>query len=615
MGPVLAVIAIVGNVAQYRAQKKAKAAAARRQAELEKQQLEAQREANQIAARPSATNQPLPAVYGRAGVPAVAVYSRVGRSWVNRRTGATDRRISGDRGFSKNAQPRYTILLRQYDISVGRCEEITYCLIDGEPFDSPKFAGAQDIAWAYGDLDEGATLVLTGGVTEVGGDERRQGVFFAGLTFASAGFWLNLDAETPAYGGFPELFFYCSGIRTEYITIDPFGAGSYQLSSSGEAPIDHGRLAQIFPYARLRSNPALILFDWISQQRHFGPRLDTGALDFKSFARASAVCADSIAFSRVNDRKRGTAGKYDTGVTAEPAGLPMLDNNFYSRPYPLERNIAAGSSYATYSEYLAVAAGLNNLNPDGLTIEDETNRFGAENETLNRYEWNGHVPTSRKWFDIIDRIEQVIPGAIFFRSATGKWKLAVPNPHEPLADVPVFDEFFGDFEIDWPDVEQRVNRIICKFPDIESDWAGGFVEFPAPGSVLDQQLRAADGGVFRRTLNLSGTCTRIHAKSIAAGEILQSRRPDYIFTVGRQFALYEEGDIVRLRRARLPAVDVHVLIQDRNVNPDLTVRFSAILYSPWDYDFYCTDTERLPLKAVSAAEADQKFGPPPAAGG
>lgn len=563
--------AVIGSYQQRKA--KQRAAAARRRA------LEAQREAAAIEARTSNTNQPIPVIYGRAGTPGLAVYSQVGKIWQNNApANATDRRISGDSGFEiDEAEEKNTVLLRQFVISIGELKKITYALIDGEPFDAGKYDNAQDIKWAFGDSD----LVISNGMSQIGAEERKPAdVRFTGLTFATAGFYLDLD--DPKYRGFPELFFYCEGIDTKYITRTE---NAYNIRNPDEDE---------FPYINKRSNPALILYDYLTRS-DFGPNLSDAAIDKASFALTSALCADPICHLGFQEWNIGR--RYDP-IIWSGRFLPLY-NNFWTRAFPTRRNAFSGMSFESYRQYLTEYTSIlpSNNQFDGLLPEDEANRFGSVNFVLNRYEFNGAVSTTRKFFDAISVILETMPGAQFFRSISGKWKIAIPDPLMSLSNIPTFDEFDEDFEEVRPDADDLVNRITIRFSDIEKDYAGGVIEFPMPGSPLDRQLQSADGGVFRLSLDVVGCNNKLHAIAIAANTILIRRREVYRFTVSKKYLLYEQGDVIRILRERLPALDVYAIITHKRPNPDLSITFTARRFSRADYDLYLTDQERIPISA------------------
>ena len=571
---IVAVIASATIGAYQQRKAKQKAEAARRRA------LEAQREAAAIEARASNTNQPIPVIYGRAGTPGLAVYSQVGKIWQNNAPmNATDMRISGDSGFEiDTAEERNTVLLRQFVIAIAELKKVTYALIDGEPFDAGKFDNAQDIKWAFGD----DSLVISGGMAAIGGEERKAtDVRFTGLTFATAGFHLDLD--DPKFTSFPELFFYCEGIDLSFLIRDSQGYAK-------QAPAQ-----TVFPYEIRRSNPALVLYDYLTQHSDFGPNLPESRIDVESFAYAQSLCADRICHVSLIDSTSSL--KYDPTVSA--GAFDPLKNVFWSRAYPAARNAIAGTNYASYWNHIQTHTTINSAHQqcDGLLPDDEANRFDGINVTLNRFEFNGAVSTTRKFFDAVDLILATMPGAQFFRSVTGKWKLAVPNPLQSLSNIPIFDEFDDDFQEVRPDADDLANRITVRFSDIEKDYAGGVIEFPAPGSPLDQQLQAADGGVFRLSIDIVGCNNKYHAMAIAANELLIRRREAYRFTVPKRFMLYEQGDVIHLRRERLPALDVYAIITAKRPNPDLSITFTARRFSRADYDLYLTDQERIPIFA------------------
>ena len=575
--------------------------AKQRAAAAQRQLLEAQREANAIEARPSHTNQPIPIIYGRAGVPGSPIYSQVGKLWRNNTPeNATDVRISGDAGFEiDEAQERNTVLLRQYVIAIGKLHQVTYCLIDGEPFDADRFDNAKDIKWGFGDN----RLVISGGMSDVGGEERKPSdVRFTGLTFATAGFLLDLD--DPEFAGqFPELFFYCSGIDMPY------------LIRNGADYVKQAPDESVFPYENKRSNPVLALYDYLTQHSHFGPNLPESKIHTESFAFASAQCVDRICHANALDLQSSV--KYDPVVTG--GQFTPLKNVFWTRPYPAVRNQVAGTNHAAYWNNFIQYTSISNVASqcDGLLPDDEANRFGGINQVINRYEFNGRVSTTRKFFDAIGLFRGVIPGAQFFRSITGRWKFIIPNPLQSLSNIPVFNEFRGNFEEVRPDADELANRITARFSDIEKDFAGGVVEFPTPGSPLDIQLQESDGGVFRLSIDIVGANNRQHAISISANLILIRRREVYRFTVPKKYLLYEQGDVIIIDRKRHPKVFVYAIIIAKRPNPDLSITFVARRFSRADYDIYLSDQERIPLTAEIPAipfipfSAGTPTAPPP----
>ena len=227
---------------------------------------------------------------------------------------------------------------------------------------------------------------------------------------------------------------------------------------------------------------------------------------------------------------------------------------------------------------------------------------------MTRHQTNGNPQTQRKWMETVDILTETIPGSFLFRDHTGKYRLSVVNIDTPaeFQSVMTVDEniLVKPATESALDADQRVNRITCKFADIEQDFAGNTLEFPRPGSLLDNQLQASDGNrVLRRTEQLEGTNNRYHGMSFAATEILLSRRRTYTFQTNIAGLPLEPGDIVRLVDP-LQDIDSYVRIKEKEIKDDLTFMFSSIEFYPLDFLPVGTDNLNLVIDIPPVKEVE-----------
>ena len=279
-------------------------------------------------------------------------------------------------------------------------------------------------------------------------------------------------------------------------------------------------------------------------------------------------------------------------------------------------SLAGRRFYDTYGEYIEDVTEISATNTIGLDI-DRRGKFNdhEEVEILRRHRFNGNLATTNPYILNINQIISMLPGAIMFRANDDKWKLSMPDPKLPTSPVMIIDSSNlmrgTQVEVKEPDLNDRINRVVTRFSNIELDFALDTIEFPRKGSVLDEQLQGIDQGLeLLVESDLIGGIDRYQAYAFSSNLIITSRRESYTFTCSTECYLLEPGDIVRLTVPWMD-IDVYVRIYEKIINPNYSMSFTGSRYSRWDNDLYLTDTHPLPLIAESIGDAPPPVSPDP----
>ena len=480
---------------------------------------------------PSQSGSVIPIVYGRASTDGILVYTQVGSTLSNVPSSDIVGSLTG--GSSK----RNSYLLAQWVLSVDGVTAIRDVHIEGDSIASVRLANTAVVALGSPGVPSDMATAFS--------DERTSSSKFAGAAHATCAFFL--DVRDPKYSGIPYPTFFLDGIKLKNVTLT---GSTYSLS-----------LGETFRY-----EPPLVLLDYLTHEQS-GPRIPLAQIDLETFYLATSISS------------RKVLG-------------PQSD--IWDDPYPV-RDDDYGEVFPTWREYFN-AHGFTDKNQNGLIASAGIQTPGGLN--LLRHEFHGLIPTDETYHDVIaGRILPTMPGAILAHGVDGKYKLRLPDPEVSVDTVRVAtidDSVLVDaVTVTYPGADVRRNRLVVRYASANKDYALDSVAFPTAGSTLHTSWLAADGDrPIEETVNLPHTLTREHACSIAANQIILSRRTLYRGVLTFDALLYEPGDVVRLKDERM-GVDADVRLLDIQLREDQTVSFEAIGYDPADYDWYVDDAETI----------------------
>ena len=388
-----------------------------------------------------------------------------------------------------------------------------------------------------------------------------EGVFPANFkhtydTSTSMIYYLNLGDA--AYSGVPRPSYYVKGKK--YRTVASGGA----VSST-----------KVFT-----ANAANKLLDYLIETDRYGPRDFTADdVDLPSFYAAQEVAGHVLS--------HGSA--------------------FAGETYPSELNTAGGTSFSTWGDYFA-DVGINALNPSGLAFDKvpyQIDRFKSsatdtdiEKKMMLFGAYNGHLETVRDFPAAIDTIVRAIPGAIFFKRLTGKYALSVvPITGTVESVITLTDsDLIGSVNVQAPDTDQQINRMIIQYTAIENDYdTGEDIEIPSASTQLRAQLTALDDIIVERRQRLPFVNNKLHATMHAIHRILLSRRRTLNITVKQAHVALELGDVISLNTNTLdiPTTDQWRIV-GITTNPD-SFTLDCIEFKQSDYYPYLTDKYNLIL--------------------
>ena len=246
----------------------------------------------------------------------------------------------------------------------------------------------------------------------------------------------------------------------------------------------------------------------------------------------------------------------------------------------------------------------------GTTVESDywLSETGAQ-ASLQRYEYNGAVPSTRDFPSALARILSVAPGAAFFRAVdSGKYKLKLPDSATPESQQSLItfgpDDLTDRVEVQYPDSQSKLNRVTGSFANAAKSFVQDSITYPSAGSTVDQQLQREDGNILLTTdIDLSGANNARQAGAICYSQLQLSRRPVFDFTVFAKGLLYEPGDIVRLLDDD-SGIDAYVRILETRVNSNLTVRMKGIEFVRTDYAWTPGDTLQIPTATVISRDLE-----------
>ena len=439
---------------------------------------------------------------------------------------------------TKNKGKHNEYLLAQHVLSAGDFDGLINVLVDDKPI-----SGSSISEYSRVQVEVGGTANAMATAFHA---ERTATDKFTGLTFLTGVF--RLKPKDPQFSDRPRTLVVFRGRKLLRI-----------LNSNR---VSAGR--------RYSNNSALVLFDYLTNST-YGPGTSADDWDLPALKAAADRCA----------------------VMVQGASPDIATDT-----YPPAVNMIEGTGYATYAEAYAVT-GLTGVGGLGDDTVKGTDLSGVE---LSRYEFNGAIHSTSDFHAAIETIKETMPGAQFFRSLEGKFKLVVPNARRTAAQqsVGTIDDSVLVEAVEWRyvDAENRTNAFTASFLNANREFANDDITFPREGSAAWMSLQAADDGVvIREEAGIEGANNLYHATSIAANYVLMSRRRQITCRCKPIALAYEPGDIVQVSSVESGLI-VHMMVYSREVTPDWEVVLDGLEFVPDDYSWIPTDLEPLNLAAI-----------------
>ena len=523
-----------------------------------------------IGVRGTPSGEDIPVCYGQTGVNSLLAYpGLVGRNVPNVPLqqigqfgapngggyfGGWHGNVPRGAGFGGGRGGRNTILMNQHVVCVGDVETITDILLEdyymSQRILDQDFWGIAGFEWRNGNANTYSRLAEAfwrdnGGSTEL---VRGSTDIFDGLTYLTA-FYRHDRSDPLLNPGSPNrVFVFLRGRKIR--SFEPVG-NTFRLSAE----------------RTYSESVPRILADYLTDTR-FGPQnITADDLDMDSFAAADAVASQEVLGSSA------TALAYlHQNIPAGIAEILGSDrfresfSSFYQREYGFPPDLTPAS----------IGAGAY-----------ERRRYAP----VHRFEFNGRVDTSRDYPSQIARILDAMPGALFWRSLSGKYKIAVGDPTRTAAAQSV-GNLDGDnlISVLKYDHDARYNSALVDYEDIELDLQRNKFTWPTPGGALARRWEAEDRGrKLPVSLQLNGTNNRHHATSTAYHIIALSRRPRFRLNGFLSLLQYEPGDVLRLTDTRQD-IDTYIFVQNVNTDgPTQTVNIEAVEFFPEDWEFIASE--------------------------
>ena len=502
---------------------------------------EASRDAAARSLRQTPAGSVVPRAYGYAYVPGVPAYRAVGRNLPY---------AEGEFGaLAAGSGERLEYLLHQQVFCAGGISKVACVLVNESlPIDDAEYsahvrcdsftngmAGGSDMATRF-------TGGQYNGIAGTGSGERAGTATFTGLAGVTVVF--RHDPDNPVWPGEPYLGAFVHGQEVQTVT------------AANELAADHA----------FRRTMPLVLLDYL---------LDVGLTD-ADIDLASIRAAHTVADVVVQDAAGGSQAVRDAEVPQE-----LLD--LYGQNW---RDYTAW--YADPNFGVDATAGM--LPSCSLTTAE------AAAAELHRYEYNGLAGGP----DVVEEIQKIlsaVPGSEFFRSPTGRWKLSVADWLATAADQSVGtvtdDVLLEPPSVVYPEAATKLNQATVIFPNINRDFAEDSVTWPEIDSAADTALLRRDEGERLTTdYRPYGVVNRFHAISLAANNVLISRRARYAWIQTPGGYLLEPGDVVRLRSVT-NALDEYVRITTVAVRDDLNVQITGYEFRPGDHAWITTSAESV----------------------
>jgi len=271
---------------------------------------------------------------------------------------------------------------------------------------------------------------------------------------------------------------------------------------------------------------------------------------------------------------------------------PIVTNiggiNYYSMSTTRSFN---SNAVGVLLDYLLDANGAN-LDTDNLDLESFYNAYqiaaqvvqpaasvsgkifdGTTTRSVVKYEYNGLIPSSDDHITNIERILDVIAGAILLRDARGKLKLNIPDESKTDSELSVKtitdNELIGYIKISQADSNDKLNNVTISFPNASKDFTKDSVTFNNPAFL------AADLNIpLKAELDVPGISNKYHAEYLSRVMVSESRLESYEFTTSTEGVLLEPGDIIKFED-NVQGLDTYARINTIKVNTDLTVTITA----------------------------------------
>ena len=512
------------------------------QAQAQKQKIrEAQRDSAIITSRDTPAGQIVPVLYGRTiarGLEAFGDTGRFAASVTDLRAAGVEDIIGGISG--DHHEDRQLFLLAQYVIGRGGIEDIVTYWPDGQPYNGPELNGSSYLHKRLNGGESPPARIFYNSRTPVLRDET---AIFDGLAYGTVVFKHNVD--DPKY----------RSVQFKAPPCDFFALGA-------KLPV----LNDLSADRTWGNTVSRVLYDYLTDD-DYGPGLSPDSIDIDSFIAAERIASQVSQGANTADTQKSE----ELEAYNAQHGTSLTQDEYNAL-------LASASSYAGFNPFGGSGFGANVMFPTSQQ---------AEQVDLLRYEFNGDVPTDRNYPDAIDSILAPAPGAKFFRSATGKWKLVLPDastdPNIQSVGTIDGDVLQSPVTVVHPDSQTKMNELTLNFTNMNKDYARDSVTYPERNSMIHEAFLAEDGDVrLSRTLTYPGLVDKYHAISAAYNTVAVSRREAYSFTTAPIGFIYEPGDILRVKDDT-QNIDVFVRVDNRVVRPDLTIQFTATRFVRSDY--------------------------------
>ena len=246
--------------------------------------------------------------------------------------------------------------------------------------------------------------------------------------------------------------------------------------------------------------------------------------------------------------------------------------------------------------------GFNPLAQSGIT---QNPFFGTQSALdaldLRRHEWCDELPEGTGFQDGLDALLAPWAGAKVYRGPEGHYIFKFPDATKTAAAQSVGtidgDLLIGPVESTFPTDDEKINRMILGYTNINKSHAKDTVTVPTPNSELDKQIRTTrdQGKLLQRELNMPGVYNKYQATSAALTEVYLSGRPTRRFRTKPAGFNYLVGETVHVRDP-ITGLDEYVYLDSKQVDPQtLEVTFSGTQFVPIDYAWDITPFDRVNL--------------------
>ena len=283
-----------------------------------------------------------------------------------------------------------------------------------------------------------------------------------------------------------------------------------------------------------------------------------------------------------------------------------VGNVLWNLDYPEICNNRYGTNYDKWSDAfkdeLGSTATITTTGLGGGPSSTKETYYTTLPTTIKRGEYNGLIPTHRRFVDIIETIRETCFGLAIFRDHEGKIKLSYPPSSSKMQSNETLDQFMERISVgtittdnllgadgvgvSFPSEEIRPNQLDVSYFAAAN---GGGVEhliFPVTGSNLHNSLLVEDSDVHRRlSITLEGVNNVFAAKAIAANMLLTARQPQYAIECTQECGLYELNDVVKLEDTTSGVFTYGLVVEKKIDYLNNIVRLSITKYHPCDYDW------------------------------